>query len=604
MTVSKTSVQSIDLDDLERQLREVAVSSLPKQKDDPLSELARIVGREKPLRSIPGGRAQASQSVSQPVIANDTLPTRQRLAETSAAPKSAQAELDLASRSAGASWSDQARGAPDEQDAFEDAEQLAYDEDEIPVGEDSQTYSEEWESGPAEEDVAYEDEGGAPRFDAVEQVPGAPALAGGPDASTRRGFMSPRALAITVPILLALIGAGAATVMRGGPSIGRHSGDAPVIKADDSPVKVQPAKAADSDQTPSQAALDAADPLSKPSQVVVARPEQPVDVVAAVKDAQPRTPTPAKPPASSGIVIVSGPSPSQAPPAFAGSAPKAAAASPSVPSAGANPAPGASPSATAPGSPSMPATAADVPLPQPPQPSSQGSSVFGSPRRVSTVAVKPDGTIVPNAKPQGDTSSPPKRPVVASADPAATPAPEPASPVTPPAAKKPVEPARAKPAADSDADAKPPKPAVKPKPKAADTTPATSHAAVDDTPASGGPLSITPQGHHRRTVVASADPQASPREAAAASQPNTARGESGFSIQLASSPSETDARATLSRLQRQFPNMLGGGSVYRANLGNKGIYYRVRVGPLSRDAADKLCSHVKAGGADCILTRG
>ena len=58
MTLSKTSVQRIDLDDLERQLREVAVSSLPK-KDDPLAELARIVGREAPLRAVTGGRGQS-----------------------------------------------------------------------------------------------------------------------------------------------------------------------------------------------------------------------------------------------------------------------------------------------------------------------------------------------------------------------------------------------------------------------------------------------------------------------------------------------------------------------------------------------------------------
>jgi cell division septation protein DedD len=185
---------------------------------------------------------------------------------------------------------------------------------------------------------------------------------------------------------------------------------------------------------------------------------------------------------------------------------------------------------------------------------------------------------------------------LASADPGATPVSDPASPATPAAPKKLAEPARPRPAADADAN----KPAAKAKPRAADTTPAPR---ADDAPDSGGPLSITPQGHHRRTVVASADPAASPREAAPA-QPNAVHGDSGFSIQLAASPSETDARATLSRLQHQFPGLLGGGSVRRANLGSKGVFYRVRVGPLSRDAADKICSQVKAGGAACILTRG
>ena len=41
MSVSKTSVQSVDLDDLERQLRVVAASSLPKKTADPLGELVK-----------------------------------------------------------------------------------------------------------------------------------------------------------------------------------------------------------------------------------------------------------------------------------------------------------------------------------------------------------------------------------------------------------------------------------------------------------------------------------------------------------------------------------------------------------------------------------
>ena len=54
MTLSKNSVQPLDLDDLERQLREVAVSSIPRKSDDPLAELARIVGRDNPPRAASG----------------------------------------------------------------------------------------------------------------------------------------------------------------------------------------------------------------------------------------------------------------------------------------------------------------------------------------------------------------------------------------------------------------------------------------------------------------------------------------------------------------------------------------------------------------------
>src|SRR5215471_18251879 len=123
MTVTKKSVQSIDLDDLERQLREVAVSSLPNKKtDDPLSELARIVGRERPLRSIVGGRAEPVQSVAQPVVANDVRPVEPRTTS-----RSTQGELELDPASAAQdSWTDE-EVAEDSAPAAE----LAYDEDEL-----------------------------------------------------------------------------------------------------------------------------------------------------------------------------------------------------------------------------------------------------------------------------------------------------------------------------------------------------------------------------------------------------------------------------------------------------------------------------------------
>jgi hypothetical protein len=206
-----------------------------------------------------------------------------------------------------------------------------------------------------------------------------------------------------------------------------------------------------------------------------------------------------------------------------------------------------------------------------------------------------------------DVAPAPKPPVVAAADPVQSPA----APAAAPTPKKLSDTARPRPAAAANADedqdtAKPAKPAAKPpaKPKLADAGPAISHVPQQASD-SGAPLAITPQRGHGRALLANAaaGPDASPR-AAAAPQPNAAHGESGFSVQLASSPSESDARATLSRLKGQFPGVLSGGSIRRADLGSKGIYYRVRVGPLTRDAADKICAQVKAGGAECILTRG
>ena len=58
-------------------------------------------------------------------------------------------------------------------------------------------------------------------------------------------------------------------------------------------------------------------------------------------------------------------------------------------------------------------------------------------------------------------------------------------------------------------------------------------------------------------------------------------------------------------LQQRYPNILGSfqPTIVRADLGAKGIYYRVRVGPFRGGDATRLCEDLKAAGADCILAR-
>jgi hypothetical protein len=47
--------------------------------------------------------------------------------------------------------------------------------------------------------------------------------------------------------------------------------------------------------------------------------------------------------------------------------------------------------------------------------------------------------------------------------------------------------------------------------------------------------------------------------------------------------------------------VLGGGSIRRFDGGGTGAFYRVQAGPLSRVAADKACSRLKASGENCIV---
>ena len=87
-------------------------------------------------------------------------------------------------------------------------------------------------------------------------------------------------------------------------------------------------------------------------------------------------------------------------------------------------------------------------------------------------------------------------------------------------------------------------------------------------------------------------------------RPAPAGGGASFSLRLASSLSESDARATLSQLQKEFPGALQNGSVTRDNLGSYGVFYRVKVGPLSREVAERVCSRLRTAGRKCVLTRG
>jgi hypothetical protein len=75
-------------------------------------------------------------------------------------------------------------------------------------------------------------------------------------------------------------------------------------------------------------------------------------------------------------------------------------------------------------------------------------------------------------------------------------------------------------------------------------------------------------------------------------------------VKLASSVSQQAANEILSRLQKQFPGLLANGVVRREDMGKFGVFYRVRVGPLSREAADKMCAQLKASGASCSFSGG
>lgn len=124
------------------------------------------------------------------------------------------------------------------------------------------------------------------------------------------------------------------------------------------------------------------------------------------------------------------------------------------------------------------------------------------------------------------------------------------------------------------------------------------------------PLSIVPNQGGETPTAPARSPAARPRPttlASAASAPAAAPGGAGgYAVQVSSQRSEAEAQSAFRALQTKFPDQLGGRQplVRRADLGDKGIFYRALVGPFaSMELAAAMCSSLKAAGGTCIVQR-
>jgi len=122
---------------------------------------------------------------------------------------------------------------------------------------------------------------------------------------------------------------------------------------------------------------------------------------------------------------------------------------------------------------------------------------------------------------------------------------------------------------------------------------------------SNAPLSIVPGGETapasppRTRVAAAPTPVASTGTAAASAG-------GGYAVQVTSQRSEAEAQASFRELQAKYPNQLSGRQpiIRRADLGDKGTYYRALVGPFaSAEEAAGLCSGLKASGGNCLVQK-
>jgi hypothetical protein len=79
-----------------------------------------------------------------------------------------------------------------------------------------------------------------------------------------------------------------------------------------------------------------------------------------------------------------------------------------------------------------------------------------------------------------------------------------------------------------------------------------------------------------------------------------------FQIQLVSVPSEDAAQSEWKRISGRHKDLFAGltPAVTKADLGDKGIYYRLRAGPLAdKAAADELCASLAADKVGCIVIK-
>jgi len=163
-------------------------------------------------------------------------------------------------------------------------------------------------------------------------------------------------------------------------------------------------------------------------------------------------------------------------------------------------------------------------------------------------------------------------------------------------------------AAPAPAPAAPP-PAVRPK--------ATEAPARATAPKAGGnaPLAIVPvaQGAapaaeppRSRVARTEAPPPSAPVATAPAMAPAAAPAAGGYAVQVTSQRSEAEAQSAFKSLQAQFPSQLGNRQpiIHRADLAEKGTFYRALVGPFaSSEAAAAMCSNLKAAGGSCIVQK-
>jgi hypothetical protein len=492
MSEARNGRLEIDLDEIEKQLRR-SVEQAPPPKNDPLAELARIVGQDDPFRGLfANSPDRVGGHAAPPVGSPGPRPGQERgftpgriAAEVPAGPAAAQLS------------------------ARRDADAVLHGNDDV--------------------------------FDPVSDAYGSPESAFDTESFSPLPPRRSRKKLVTVGALVvaAVVGTAGTLAWRNGTGrFAGNSGAPPIIKADNAPLKVAPENPGGM-EIPNQnrQIYERATPESQTR--VVDQREQPIDVREAARS------LPAAPPASN-----------------------------------------AAPASPAPAESTPPAqdVAASDPGRRPPR-SNALAGALGEPRRVRTVSVRPDGTLF----------DAPPAPALVNATPALVPA---AGSLPPP-----VQVATIPISIGGTASTSPSAPAAAPTAQ----PPAAPASATGATP-TGPVATVLPPQRPRPDGRSAAPEPAGARVATIAPTPEAAAPTPGasttraYSVQLGIRPSEQEAHTAATQLASKFAADLGGRSpaVARAEVSGKTVY-RMRVGPMSRDEANALCTRLKSSGGQCFV---
>ncbi len=212
-----------------------------------------------------------------------------------------------------------------------------------------------------------------------------------------------------------------------------------------------------------------------------------------------------------------------------------------------------------------------------------GETVAVAPRKVRTMVVKSDGTLVPREEVVGEPETVGSTSATDSLTDPAISAPQPN-------------------AAAVEGVAQPAETAVIPAETSQPAAPAgQQRAAARSAMPETVPVAPSRPAEQPVDIVGEVKPEQVAAVAPAAAAPAVG----SWSMQIASQPSEAAAQSSYRDLAKRYSSVLGGrqASIVKAEIAGKGTFWRVRVPAESRSEAIKLCESYKAVGGNCFVSK-